>query len=183
MPATCVYHIDSVESTSKRYTLQLLHVSDIPYWLCGVNFKTTLRADGNLRPYTILTLWSQLQNPMAIAVRAMGVYHIDSVESTSKRKHTGRRKRNAYTILTLWSQLQNDGAFVVEPTENIPYWLCGVNFKTQFNASNFSLVIYHIDSVESTSKQHPHGEYHSSRYTILTLWSQLQNTFVQFLNK
>ena len=58
---------------------------------------------------------------MAIAVRAMGVYHIDSVESTSKRFAGNDEARKAYTILTLWSQLQNTCPDVPPAGRSIPY--------------------------------------------------------------
>ena len=64
-----------------------------------------LRKLGNV--YTILTLWSQLQNYLKWLEELEAVYHTDSVESTSKSGTLSTGWHNLYTILTLWSQLQN----------------------------------------------------------------------------
>ena len=110
---------------------------------------------------------SQLSRPL--------IYHIDSVESTSKwRRLRGMRLRQ-YTILTLWSQLQNNSVKTDEERKLIPYWLCGVNFKMMPWHGARSMPVYHIDSVESTSKYPLHTPHMPVPYTILTLWSQLQN--------
>ena len=215
----------------------------IPYWLCGVNFKIGGPASRVAEAYTILTLWSQLQNDLGelqglersipywlcgvnfkiAAVHLHGhqsIYHTDSVESTSKwvaeveavrgqytiltlwsqlqndaARHDGEREdipywlcgvnfkiligiydwSEQYTILTLWSQLQNDLAAFKQAVLNIPYWLCGVNFKMELVHRAAVCCIYHTDSVESTSKCRAHWRQSGPEYTILTLWSQLQN--------
>ena len=192
--------------------------------------------------YTILTLWSQLQNKRVHALPLICIYHTDSVESTSKFFFVSHRFARRYTILTLWSQLQNEKRTLktvlylyhtdsvestskcmrlradldilyhtdsVESTSkswtsgsrscwSIPYWLCGVNFKISVGDGYPQQLLYHTDSVESTSKccmlhqMAAAGLYHTDSvestskwvaeagwavcaYTILTLWSQLQN--------
>ena len=104
------------------------------------------------KTYTILTLWSQLQNALSIRSLCSNVYHTDSVESTSKLRMTCTMQSLHYTILTLWSQLQNEQEST--PIENtiIPYWLCGVNFKMRHLLAIPPKNLYHTDSVESTSK-------------------------------
>ena len=64
--------------------------------------------DAQFPPYTILTLWSQLQNGVGEEGWAVLLYHTDSVESTSKWWGPVWSYLSNYTILTLWSQLQND---------------------------------------------------------------------------
>ena len=83
--AQLLYHTDSVESTSK-----------CRIWLCT-----------HACLYTILTLWSQLQNDSNGNVVIGNIYHTDSVESTSKSLSKANAAATSYTILTLWSQLQN----------------------------------------------------------------------------
>ena len=148
-----IYHTDSVESTSKYWSVFMTEVSSIPYWLCGVNFKMISRRLN----------------------RRCWIYHTDSVESTSKWSWCIGRRCAAYTILTLWSQLQNAERIGDKVDRNIPYWLCGVNFKICLALHISHHELYHTDSVESTSK---YGETRCAtvtHYTILTLWSQLQN--------
>ena len=117
-----IYHTDSVESTSKCFSSMLAH---------GLK-------------YTILTLWSQLQNrgaccfpwralyhtdsvestskwPPRLAGNPAQVYHTDSVESTSKSLRTLRQRLILYTILTLWSQLQNNAMKTLVSITVIPY--------------------------------------------------------------
>ena len=171
-----IYHTDSVESTSKfsftRFTFSKLYTiltlwsqlqngflggcaaaGDIPYWLCGVNFKIWASARSHQTP----------------------LYHTDSVESTSKCDCGEGLGGAAYTILTLWSQLQNNGARADITRKTIPYWLCGVNFKMRRVRRSMRRWLYHTDSVESTSKSGRCPTSRTSLYTILTLWSQLQN--------
>ena len=171
-----LYHIDSVESTSKltasfrskliTYTIltlwsqlqnwgcsALAQQERIPYWLCGVNFKTTmLRAPPRSHiPYWLCGVnFKTRRDPEGAGG---GVYHIDSVESTSKPHAAEEARLVLYTILTLWSQLQNRQVVHRQQRQRIPYWLCGVNFKTP----------------EILCRR-------EERYTILTLWSQLQNS-------
>ena len=151
MNQTSVYHIDSVESTSK-------------WW--GRRAREDCR-------YTILTLWSQLQNKKASASLACSLYHIDSVESTSKflsplirgdkrvyhidsvestSKSIGLNIRSCsnYTILTLWSQLQNASSRSCMNAGTIPYWLCGVNFKIHQAHACDGLRLYHIELQNSS---------------------------------
>ena len=97
------------------------------------------------------------------------------MESTSKLFFASRFALQAYTILTLWSQLQNKVCNFLEQAGYIPYWLCGVNFKTWVTILRKAKYLYHIDSVESTSKPDCVLFAHCFAYTILTLWSQLQN--------
>ena len=148
---------------------------NIPYWLCGVNFKMDFWSWSRSYVYTILTLWSQLQNSVwswtssAVLIpywlcgvnfkiaQEWGlflaqVYHIDSVESTSKFVLRSSSWRSSYTILTLWSQLQNRACKRFHTLPGIPYWLCGVNFKMKMGYIKKRVRLYHIDSVESTSK-------------------------------
>ena len=173
-----LYHTDSVESTSKwgclqardepEYTILTLWsqlqnnftekkaaMVNIPYWLCGVNFK--IRCQGGRREE--------------------GVYHTDSVESTSKYRKLVLERHGVYTILTLWSQLQNAKVARYNACHPIPYWLCGVNFKMDACGEVVNNVIYHTDSVESTSKWAVASQLSQYGYTILTLWSQLQNWY------
>ena len=97
------------------------------------------------------------------------------MESTSKCDTREVQWADSYTILTLWSQLQNHKYQTHEAPTTIPYWLCGVNFKILEATDLFWRHIYHTDSVESTSKSGGRGMTGRVRYTILTLWSQLQN--------
>ena len=196
-----VYHIDSVESTSKSPARCTKTPSPIPYWLCGVNFKIHRRpcivhrviipywlCGVNFKMpgvsaivpayYTILTLWSQLQNSLNSCCAKNVIYHIDSVESTSKSEAPLGCAYGCYTILTLWSQLQNNFTRASTSGTPIPYWLCGVNFKIKLHRSCGWDRLYHIDSVESTSKFRRERCELGVRYTILTLWSQLQNSLL-----
>ena len=152
-PASTIYHTDSVESTSKCNGRSRCCTNGIPYWLCGVNFKI-----------------KQCKQWIS-----KFLYHTDSVESTSKWCCHVVRLRGIYTILTLWSQLQNNGFSFAASTCSIPYWLCGVNFKMTRWCGRGSVRLYHTDSVESTSKYTPWMIVPANEYTILTLWSQLQN--------
>ena len=129
-------------------------VVDIPYWLCGVNFKIEARH-------------------RSVAAE---LYHTDSVESTSKSPAGAAGPCRSYTILTLWSQLQNCTTRWSLPAAIIPYWLCGVNFKMRAGTFRGRASIYHTDSVESTSKCEEARRVGHLDYTILTLWSQLQNS-------
>ncbi len=106
----------------------------------------------------------------------LSIYHIDSVESTSKWGSVLTAIRAVYTILTLWSQLQNECNWLPWRKYDIPYWLCGVNFKIIYISNGITATLYHIDSVESTSKSVNGSVALLHLYTILTLWSQLQNT-------
>ena len=85
------------------------------------------------------------------------------------------KERWFYIILTLWSQLQNSKPPTALSKTHISYWLCGVNFKTGFAPGDGAPDLYHIDSVESTSKLNPSLTNPPCSYIILTLWSQLQN--------
>ena len=170
-----LYHTDSVESTSKCVAVVAVWAVFIPYWLCGVNFKMRSLTHSISTAYTILTLWSQLQNTSRRQYPALLVYHTDSVESTSKLSRSVYILPDCYTILTLWSQLQNMRLTWYAWCYTIPYWLCGVNFKIPNTSHSRCTHIYHTDSVESTSKSPSEMGTRSSCYTILTLWSQLQN--------
>ncbi len=155
------------------------HGTSIPYWLCGVNFKIfSLQRRVAWNVYHIDSVESTSKWPRRNTSGTPQVYHIDSVESTSKFIAVALQIGIIYTILTLWSQLQNGMRRGARGHGLIPYWLCGVNFKIDALAVPSAIVVYHIDSVESTSKFPELSAADKSHYTILTLWSQLQNAAV-----
>ena len=197
-----LYHTDSVESTSKSsrgvsggcrcYTILTLWsqlqnkkktglcvTANIPYWLCGVNFKIDGRDRGP----------------------AQDLYHTDSVESTSKSSSGSTLLSSSipywlcgvnFKMNTL-AQVSNDFLYHTDSVEStsklrrrlrgrmgcIPYWLCGVNFKMRYAERYDRKSIYHTDSVESTSKCERGEDSPPRVYTILTLWSQLQNVLLR----
>ena len=175
LPLICIYHTDSVESTSKFFFVSHRFARRYTILTLWSQLQNVCAWEPTLIYYTILTLWSQLQNRGQAAQGAAGVYHTDSVESTSKSpSEMGTRSscytiltlwsqlQNAacctrwrllgYTILTLWSQLQNELQKLDEQFVHIPYWLCGVNFKMEQHSLAQNIALYHTDSVESTSK-------------------------------
>ena len=103
------------------------------------------------------------------------LYHTDSVESTSKSMNMNKQEFKNYTILTLWSQLQNSVCSMRQPSS--VYHTDSVESTSKFFFRwVFVHVLYHTDSVESTSKLSSSVQTRREGYTILTLWSQLQNT-------
>ena len=109
-----------------------------------------------------------------VAVDA-AVYHTDSVESTSKLVADEAAAKRLYTILTLWSQLQNDGGILRSHVTLYHTDSVESTSKCMLLLAQMRRRIYHTDSVESTSKYFVLRHRRRHRYTILTLWSQLQN--------